>query len=292
MRNLRLLKRGLVKSLQDPFQEVEEKPPYLQRIMKKPEPEIRYAMFFTPRSGSSRLTDICDQSGVLSKPGEIFNWNFMPGIAAHYGARDMATYIDVIARDRNTNGVFGCQQTYMHILAGFRSAGKWRAAVKPTHYFWLYREDIVAQAVSISRMRQTRIGHANSVSQGQQETAEREFTYRQDSILGIIEFIQFMEAGSEAFFRRTSTRPMRLSYERVSELSADEVVAVLAGGLGIEPSGAAAITERHSKMTGSKASEFTARFRRENPRFMGKIDRARRTMIARLDDMPVSYPRN
>lgn len=45
----------------------------------------------------------------------------MPAIAAHYGVKDMATYIDVVARERNTNGVFGCQNTYMHILSAFGS---------------------------------------------------------------------------------------------------------------------------------------------------------------------------
>ncbi len=284
MQNLRLLKRGLGRSLSNPFQEVKEKPRYLERILQKPEPEIRYAMFFTPRSGSSRLTDIGEQSGILSRPGEIFNWNFMPGIAAHYGAKDMATYIDVIARERNTNGVFGCQNTYMHILSSFRSGRRWHAAFQPTHYFWLYREDIVAQAVSVSRMRQTRIGHAHRATPGKQEKAEREFSYRPNSIRGLIELLRFMEARSEAYFRRMSAEPKRLGYERVSALTADEIVAVLGGHLGIDTSGAAAIAEKHRKMSGTKASEFAARFRRENTRFIEKVDRARQPMIARLDD--------
>ncbi len=58
--------------LLNPFKSVEPNPVRLADAAKKPYPDIRYAIHFTPRSGSSRLTDICKNSSQLGKPGEVF----------------------------------------------------------------------------------------------------------------------------------------------------------------------------------------------------------------------------
>lgn len=42
----------------------------LAKLLARPEPVRRYVIFFTPRSGSSRLTDLLTRTGVLVVPAK------------------------------------------------------------------------------------------------------------------------------------------------------------------------------------------------------------------------------
>ena len=52
-----------------------------ERIKKRAPAQTNYVIYFTPRSGSSWLTDVLQQTGQLGAAPEAFNPNFVPAIA-------------------------------------------------------------------------------------------------------------------------------------------------------------------------------------------------------------------
>ncbi len=277
--------KKLTESLSDPFRDIPQKPDYHAQILAMPAPERRYAMFFTPRSGSSRLTELADQTKVLGRPGEIFNPALLPKIAGHYGAKNMGDYVDLLSRARNHGGTFGCQITYSQILSRFRTGHRFLVATDPTHVMWLCREDIVAQAVSISRMRQTRLGHATAATAAIEADAEALFVYDPRAIRRIIRFLRWMETRTEALFHRKGLQPLRLSYEQCIAHPPTTVLAAMAGHLGVDLDPDVEIVEKHRKLSGSKGRSFAEQFRAENADFVARVERQRAPMLARLTDL-------
>ncbi|CAN0588975.1 unnamed protein product, partial [Ectocarpus sp. 12 AP-2014] len=84
----------------DPFKNVTFNEKKFAHAMSWAEPMTRYVVFFTPRSGSSRLTDLATRTGALGKPGECFNPAFVPAIAQSYSARNLDEYTDLVMRYR------------------------------------------------------------------------------------------------------------------------------------------------------------------------------------------------
>ena len=70
---------------------------YQRKLAKRPAARTRFVMHFTPRSGSSWLTDLAEQTGRLGKPGECFNPNFLPRMAARLDAANMDEFVEVMA---------------------------------------------------------------------------------------------------------------------------------------------------------------------------------------------------
>lgn len=146
-------------------------------------PERRYVIFFTPRSGSSRLTDMAASTGYLSTPGEMFNPAFVPRIAKRMRVTNIESYVDGLLRKRNTHGTFGCEIAFRHLHNTFGGMKEMLRLLSPTTYFWLIREDIVAQAVSLTRMAQTRISHSVSTTEDQEAAAEAVFQYEPEKFV-------------------------------------------------------------------------------------------------------------
>lgn len=264
-----------------PFEDISINPVARARIKALPLAEKRYVLFFTPRSGSSRLTSLAIETGVMSQPGEVFNPNFLPRIAAAMQSTGLEDYADMLARARNTQGVFGCEVTYGQMLQSFGSAGRLFKVVKPTSLIWLVREDIVAQAVSGMRMVQTKQGHLIGDA-GDREAAEKLFHYHPKRIMGILLRMRWMEWRTERMFAARRLKPLRLSYEQVIAMSEYEVMSLLAEYVGAQPV-PQKIESSHRKIGGDKSREFAERFRAENADLMKRLDRVRAPMLAKLD---------
>ena len=80
------------------------------RVMLAPRAERSYVIHFTPRSGSSWLTDVLGQTNVFGLPDEYFNPSFIPRNATAFGATNLDEYIEVLHRRRGAKakgGIFG-----------------------------------------------------------------------------------------------------------------------------------------------------------------------------------------
>ncbi|SFL74160.1 Stf0 family sulfotransferase [Shimia aestuarii] len=278
-----LIARGLG-FLQNPFREVEANPARAEQVQEMALADPRYVIFFTPRSGSSRLTDLLTHTGALGKPDEVFNPAFMPAIAQFYGATSMRTYTPLLLRGHQLGGVFGCEVTFLHIMRAFGTGARFLKALQPKACLWLVREDIVAQAVSVLRMLQTRQAHAIGRESASGDTDDAAFRYDAMTIRLAIWRIRWMEQRTERLFSRNGLQPLRLSYERTIAMDETALIRQVALHVGVELGVDVTAQNRHQKLGGQKSDDFAQRFREDNPRFVARLDRARAQMIAALQN--------
>ena len=243
--------------------------------MALPEASLRYAILFTPRSGSSWLTDICMRSAGFGRPDEAFNPAMLPNMARAMDADTLDRYCAALLRRRNRDGVFGVEVTPFHLLAVFRGAGGFLQRIRPQHLFWLIREDILAQAVSVSRMQQTRVAH-RVPGAGQ---AAAPFRYRPLAIRLALLRLEASEIWAERMFARRGLAPHRLSYETMMAAGAERMLAHLASVMG-RPAPDAAPEPRHEKLGDALNGEYAARFAADHPRLMARLAARRQARVA------------
>lgn len=249
--------------------------------MKRPPPERRYAIHFTPRSGSSWLTDIAEQSGVLGSPRECFNPNFMPEMVCALGALGLTEYIDVLGRRFQAEGNWGFEITHYQLEHVFENAAEFHAHLGDVRHIWLVREDIVAQAVSLQKLDVVGVAHSVNMSAGERTSAEARFDYDAEAIGKWLLHLQRLENITEQYFDDFGITPLRLSYERMISHGSDDVVAALLRFIGSDAS-AGDISPRHEKIGTSRNLEFAKRFREENSEFCAEVAEDRRRIRGKL----------
>ncbi|WP_428927176.1 Stf0 family sulfotransferase [Marinibacterium sp. SX1] len=266
----------------DPFKDVVFDEKKFNTAMGWEPAATRYVVFFTPRSGSSRLTDLAVKTKALGNPGECFNPAFLPAIGQAYSARSLQEYVPLLLRHRQTRGVFGCEVTHMHVLANYRTGQAFLDAVQPTATLWLMREDIVAQAVSVSRMMQTKVSHSVSADESAIAQAESVFRYDPKVIRNVLRRLRWMEDGTETLIREAGLTPMRLSYERTVTMRPRRMMALIGSHVGVKARrmDLDALESDHKKISGEKSNDFAERFRAEHADMIAEMDAERAPMLA------------
>jgi LPS sulfotransferase NodH len=245
--------------------------------------QLRYVIWFTPRSGSSWLTDIARATDRLGNPGECFNPGFVPQMARKMHAADMDQYIQMLLRRRQTRGVFGCELTFYHLQRCFESTEAFMRYFDGAPAVWLLREDIVQQAVSLVKMQQTRIAHSVEADADARAAAERDFVYDAGQIEHFLDHVLRAEAGCEALFKAYGHAPLRLSYERNMAMGGHAVLNAIAHHIGLRPIPPQDIATGHVKLGTDRNAEFADRFRSENPDLIARVDAVRAPYLATLD---------
>lgn len=257
-------------------------PEKIARLMARPAPSNTYVIFFTPRSGSTRLTELIKASGLSNAPQEFFNEASLHKVAARHSARNLPELLELLGRRVQRNGSFGFEITYLQLLAAFGSGKRFVDLVQPDHSVWLIRENIIAQAVSATRLVQTRLAHTLKSDMSEHEAAEQGFRYDAAAIRTKVKRLLWLEKRTESFFAKSALSPFAMSYEMVNAMGPDRTLAVLADKLGLAAPTTAAI-ESHDKLPGTKAAEFATRFRSENPGFVARVERQRAPLIAKIN---------
>ena len=251
------------------------------QIMAKPEPHHTYAIFFTPRSGSTRVTQLLQDAGVSNAPREFFNDRSMQRFARQHSARSFAEYLPLLRRNQQVAGHFGFEITYRQILFVFFSSARFMQMMRPDHTAWLIREDVVAQAVSGSRLQQTQVPHAPRATADGHAKAEAMFTYRADQITNVVKTVVRQEKRMQKMFARFALSPFRLSYEMTNAMGPDQAVNLLAKGLGL-PEPTEKVPNTHHKLAGEKGAAFAERFKTENSAFLADVKRIRAPLLKDL----------
>lgn len=262
----------------NPFADVTGHAPPLSGVL----PDKRYVVYFTPRSGSSRLTDLVTRAGGLSHPDECFNPDIVPELAQKLAATSLPEYVNRLQHARAVHGVFGCEVTYLQILLLFRSCARFVQMVQPTAVVWLIREDLVSQAISATRMVQT--GVSQSVFSNPQEMtqAEEDFAYDSRAIRSAMLRLYFQESRIESHLKRSGQAPLRLSYEMINETAPKDILHLIRSHVGAASGDDGKVVSVHKKISGAKSTEMAARFRAENPRLTAWIATRRANRIGRL----------
>ncbi len=259
----------------------------IQGKAKKPA-DTTLVIHFTPRSGSSWLSSILESTNRLGIGLELFNPNFVPNIARHYGARSLAEYVDMARHFSARGGVLSFEITSHQLAAVFEHPTDFFDTYAGCPSYWLIREDIVSQAVSLSKMVQTKISHAPQAQTPARQAADAAFAYDGQDILKWLKHILAAERRSEQYFKDYGIAPFRMSYEGMIQNGAHGVLSRIAKAAGLPalPDGLE-IKSAHEKIATPKNDEFSERFRQQHRRFLSDvgaeraqwIDKARKDLV-------------
>ena len=244
-------------------------------------PSKVYSILFTPRSGSSWLTNVLTKTKVMGTPEEWFNPSLMPSSTRAKGARNLEQFIAAISRHEAYGGAFGFEITHHQLKAVFGSEADFMSHFQDAIFFWLIRRDIVAQGVTLDKMVQTKISHATNNDSCDIEYRDSFYDYDADRIRKWIFHIQAAERGTERMIKDFSLNPTRLTYEAITSAGANKVADAFAKKLGVDGFVLEDIHSEHRKIGSSKNDEFSERFRIENQELVDKINEERAEMLSR-----------
>jgi LPS sulfotransferase NodH len=251
--------------------------------LKLPRAEHRLVIHFTPRSGSSWLSSLLESAGYLGTGLELFNPNFMANIARHFGARSLGEYIDLAHHFSARKGVLSFEVTSHQILAVFKDPGDFFNVFEGSSSFWLIREDIVAQAVSLAKMVRLNIAHATSADAETRSKAESNFDYDGAEIKKWLNHILVAERHTESFLRDHRISSLRFSYEQITKLSPIQVLETITAWSRLPaPPMNMEIATHHEKIGTSKNIEYAEHFREENSEFLNSVNEERNTWLGSL----------
>lgn len=241
-----------------------------------------YCIFFTPRSGSSWLTDVISSCRRMGRPEEYYNPNFVPNIANRINADNIVNYTKMAKRHLHLGGVFGFEVTYYQILKAVGEDVFGQLFPSSTKTFYLVREDIVLQAVSLAKAVNTSVFHSVSASDDQIKAADSAFAYDGDEIDRWLDHILDQEQKFQAFFDKYGYQPDRVSYEKMMAAGREQVVRFFATRLGVTLTDDAAPTERHRKIGSDVNTVFATRYRNDFAKKIEKIDAERQEYLSKI----------
>ncbi len=244
----------------------------------------RYAIFFTPRSGSSWLTDELSKTKVLGRPEEYLNPNFVPNIAEKMHGRTCDDYLKALLRKRKTsNGVFGLELTFFHYQLFDKAVfAKWFPFDKPT--FFLFREDIVLQAISLYKAVSTQVFHNRGQGDASIGQSSDFAEYDGQAIMEWLSHIRRQEVGCVQLLERENANVTYLSYEALFNVY-DNVPRLFAEELGFGLEFCAGLTagqSAHQKIGGSTNNAMKEHFISEHAAEIDALNADRTGLIGRV----------
>ncbi len=128
-----------------------DKAAFLRALADNPPPAHKYVITFTARSGSTWLTAVLAATRQLGNPEEYINPDFVRDVARGLNANEARAFLSILqCCNKTQNGVFGMEARHIDIeLLG--ETEFFSSFNEATVYFNLWRENIVAQAVSLYR---------------------------------------------------------------------------------------------------------------------------------------------
>jgi trehalose 2-sulfotransferase len=187
-----------------------------------------YFVCGSPRAGTSLLAGLLKSTGVAGRPEEYFWRDDMPSWSARWNVSTFGQYVAAALREGTTpNGVFGAKLMWGYMddflgrlrdLAGASETSD-RALVERffggSAFIWIWRGDVVAQAVSWAKAIQTGVWYDQL---GDRPVGPAEFDFHQ------IESLAHQAAAHNRAWRRwfaaNKVEPLGVQYE---ELVSDKV---------------------------------------------------------------------
>ncbi|MFT4864149.1 MAG: LPS sulfotransferase NodH [Ilumatobacter sp.] len=183
----------------------------------------------------------------------------------HYEHAEIERYLDDVIRRRTTpNGVFAVN-IHWHQWIEMERLG-FDDSWFPGEVTWvhLWREDVVAQAVSALRALQTDTWRSDVSSSGRREQPR----YDEPELERLVRKAVDGRAGWDRYFAERGIEPYRVSYERLSA-DREQVIAELLDTAGIElPEPLPGlIASRLQRQAGGLNADWIARYRERHPEF-------------------------
>ncbi|MFI7540359.1 Stf0 family sulfotransferase [Actinoplanes sp. NPDC049599] len=232
-----------------------------------------YFVCATPRTGSSLLLGLLESTGLAGRPEAYFREPDEQRWADRWGINGPDDYPAFVraARAAGTtpNGVFGAKLmwgTLDEVVAKLApgTAGADLAVLESTfgasRFVYLWREDVLAQAVSWLRAEQTRTWWTGDPG----GTGGRP-RYDADAITGLLATIAGHNAAWRAWFDRYGVTPYEITYERLTADLAGGTRGILAH-LGLDPAAGRPVRPRHRRQADRLNEDWVRRYRAEAAR--------------------------
>lgn len=232
-----------------------------ERLKAAEDPQVRYIIAMTPRSGSSHLCDVIKTGKLLGRPGEVLSRDFVPNILKNVPARTPDEYFSHVFRAlRSSTGISGIKCSWFQ-FKDFRAAMAAPEAGDNLRYIYLTRRDMSAQAVSLYRATQTKVFHTNVQHSAESLAKLDELPYDYEQIKFWRNHIETQEIGWQRFFVEKNIFPLYIHYEDI-DTNVSAVTQRIAAYIG-RPRAAREVQPEASvfrKISSRKSVEWTARF--------------------------------
>lgn len=254
------------------------------------EPKKIYCIAFTPRSGSTWLAHLVENSQALGVPREWFNPHAASHTIDHCGAGNFPEYYQHIKRFHTVNNAFGFEVAYPH-FDKLLQEGYGYVLEEVNAWIFLRRKDFVAQAVSLYRALHSGVYHIR----GDSAAPEVPLEYDRDRIAKLAFNLMNREWRFLQYFERKSIDPSMLWYEDLLSMKAEDILALLASIVGVDISNTnealASAGETDFRITSDDSSKtMIERFKQENSELMNFWNEFRGTCPAdRFVDEHPSY---
>lgn len=229
-----------------------------------------YAIFITPRIGSTFLTHLIKNSGGLGDPDEWFNYDSVRvgKLINNNKITSLVQYIYFLAEKfGSANGAFGVEFAWPHYSRLDQCIDLQSCFEKRIKYFYLRRRNIVQQAISWYAARESGLFHS---SQNERETKEVD-AFDEKKIKALIDRVLKYEYEIEIFFVENNIEPIYLEYEQITSNPTD-VLFLFANVLGVDPAKLRIQDEsKVEKLGGELSLAWEQRFYSANKSFVDRI---------------------
>lgn len=249
-----------------------------------------YIILFTPRSGSTYLTDLLSSTRCAGFPEEWFNPNWIAKVAGRLNADSVDRYIEMLKRHKKTfNGVFGAELSFFHYSMVHDCTDFFAHFPPETPFILLFRKDIVMQGISLYKAVESGVFHLTQNDDRNIETIDNILKYDSIKIKYWINHIRKQEEGLLRLVKEKGLNARILSYERMFSVENEKVLLdAFFDHAGIETlPKERRFVARHRKIGTSLNDVFRKRFTTENARFVKKLERDREPLFALMRRFPL-----
>jgi trehalose 2-sulfotransferase len=237
-----------------------------------------YFICATPRTGSSLLCGLLASTGVAGRPESYFRsedeamWASRWGVANSSGTFKYTDFVHhALVEGRSENGVFAARVMWgtlgemVEKLAPILASERDVADIDVLHrafgrirFIYLFREDVLAQAVSWSRAEQTNVWY--ETIDGGDAPAEAHARFDRTEIDELLSLIEEQNRAWQDWFGAADIRPYEVRYEVLERDPRITTCGVL-DYLGLELAPGRAIEIRHRRLADRVNMEWIARYR-------------------------------
>ena len=179
-----------------------------------------YIIASTPRSGSTFLSSVLWQTGVLGAPTEYWNCHKRESpkpigsrMMQRLEAASRSDYLKKLLACRTTkNGMFGVKVQFDDFEEMLRQFPEVLDRLSPVNYIYIERADKVAQAVSMAKAMQTGVW----ASTGGRQRSVSPAVYNKEMIARCLKKLEEQRFGWLRWFEANKIDPLTVSYEMLA----------------------------------------------------------------------------
>jgi trehalose 2-sulfotransferase len=225
-----------------------------------------YCILITPRSGSTWLSRRIARLDVLSCPEEYFIADEFTNTLKFNPGRNIYEVFDIVAgKNCTSTGIFGFKISYFDLEEFEREAKLLEVMLGERHFFYLSRENFVAQAISLYIAVESQVFHAYATQPP--PTKRPKIPYDGDKIMYWACHILQQEYGIRQWLKANAIEPVLLTYENLLD-DIDGAIAKIAGRLGVDLNGTQTLPiPQTEKLAPDWAADYERRFRGDRSEF-------------------------